>query len=260
MSRVIYWTSLILSLTFLALPLVLVLPLAFNESSFLTYPMEGVTLRWFEVVFTQAPWVGAFLNSLKVAIGAMVVAVLIGGLAATGTILAGRWGEILLSGLFVSPLVVPSVVIGVAFAYAFGRAGLGGGYVLLVMAHAILGAPLVFLSVMTSLKGLDAELDRAATSMGASRFYRFRTVTLPLAAPGFLTGALFAFITSFDEVVVALFLASPQSMTLPIALFSGLRDRLEPTIVVVALLLSVLSLLFLAALNKLQRRSPSGRR
>jgi putative spermidine/putrescine transport system permease protein len=260
MSRIIYWTSLILSLTFLALPLILVLPLAFNESSFLTYPMEGVTFRWFKLVFTQAPWVTAFLNSLNVAIGAMVVAVFIGGLAATGTILTGRWGELVLSGLFVSPLVVPSVVIGVAFAYAFGRAGFGGGYISLVIAHAILGAPLVFLSVITSLKGLDAELDRAATSMGASRFYRFRTVTLPLAAPGFLTGALFAFITSFDEVVVALFLASPQSMTLPIALFSGLRDRLEPTIVVVALLLSVLSLLFLAALNKLQRRLPSGRR
>lgn len=120
--------------------------------------------------------------------------------------------------------------------------------------HAILGAPLVFLSVMTSLKGLDPELDRAAASMGASRLHRFRTVTLPLAAPGFLTGALFAFITSFDEVVVALFLASPQSTTLPIALFSGLRDRLQPTIVVVALVLSALSLLFLFALNKLQRR------
>lgn len=259
MSRIIYWTSLILSLTFLALPLVLVLPLAFNESSFLTYPMEGFTLRWFDVVFTQAPWVASFLTSVKVAIGAMVVAVLIGGLAATGTILSGRWGELILSGLFVSPLVVPSIVIGVAFAYAFSRAGLGGGYVSLVLAHAILGAPLVFLSVMTSLKGLDAELDRAATSMGASRFYRFRTVTLPLAAPGFLTGALFAFITSFDEVVVALFLADPQSTTLPIALFSGLRDRLEPTIVVVALLLSVLSLLFLIVLNKLQRRSLSSR-
>lgn len=260
MSRIIYWTSLTLSLTFLILPLVLVLPLAFNGSSFLTYPMEGFTLRWFEVVFTQAPWVSAFLNSLMVALGAMVVAVVIGGLATTGTILSGRWGQLILSGLFVSPLIVPSVVIGVAFAYAFGRAGLGGGYVSLVLAHAILGAPLVFLSVMTSLKGLSTDLDRAATSMGASRFYRFRTVTLPLAAPGFLTGALFAFITSFDEVVVALFLASPQSTTLPIALFSGLRDRLEPTIVVVALLLSVLSLLFLFALNTLQRRSPSGAR
>ena len=255
MSRVIYWTALGLSLLFLALPLLVVLPLAFNASPFLTYPMTGVTLDWFHAVFTREPWMPAFFNSLRVGLGAAALAVVIGGLAATGTMLSGRFGQIVLSGLFLSPLVIPSVVLGVAFAHAFGQAGLGGGYLSLVLAHAILGAPLVFLSVISALKGLDPELEWAAASMGASRFHRFRTVTLPLAAPGFLTGALFAFITSFDEVVVALFLAAPQSMTLPIALFAGLRDRLEPTIVAVALLLSVLSFLFLVALNRLQRRS-----
>lgn len=94
MSRVIYWTSLVLSLTFLALPLMLVLPLAFNDSSFLTYPMEGFTFRWFEVVFTEAPWLAAFVNSVKIAAGSMIVAVLIGALAATGTMLSGRWGQL----------------------------------------------------------------------------------------------------------------------------------------------------------------------
>lgn len=255
MSRAIYWISLVLSLMFLALPLLLVLPLAFNDSSFLTYPIEGFTLEWFKIAFTQPPWMPAFLNSLRVGLGASVVAVVIGGLAATGTILSGRFGQIVLSALFISPLVIPSVVLGVAFTYAFGRAGIGGGYLSLVLAHAILGAPLVFLSVMTSLKGLNPELERAAASMGASRVYRFRTVTLPLAAPGFMTGALFAFVTSFDEVVVALFLAAPQSTTLPIALFAGLRDRLEPTIIAVALMLSILSLMFLLVLNWLQQRS-----
>jgi putative spermidine/putrescine transport system permease protein len=255
MSRLIYWVALGLSLMFLVLPLMVVLPLAFNDSSFLTYPMQRLTLEWFHVVFTRSPWMSAFLNSLQVGLGAAALALVIGGLAASGTMLAGRFGQIVLSGLFLSPLVIPSVVLGVAFAYAFGRVGIGGGYLSLVIAHAILGAPLVFLSVLSSLKGLDPDLERAAASMGASRFYRFRTVTLPLAAPGFLTGTLFAFVTSFDEVVVALFLAAPQSTTLPIALFSGLRDRLEPTIVAVALLLSVLSFLFLMTLNRLQRRS-----
>lgn len=259
MSRAIYWVSLSVGFLFLVLPLLVVLPLAFNDSSFLNYPMEGFTWRWFGVVFQQPPWMAALVNSLKVALGAMVAGVLIGGLAAVGTMLAGRWGRLVLSALFISPIVIPSVVLGVAMAYAFGRMGVGGGYLSLVMAHAILGAPLVFLSVMTSLKGLDPELERAAASLGASRWTRFHTVTLPLAAPGFLTGALFAFITSFDEVVVALFLASPQSQTLPIALFSSLRDRLEPPIVVVALLLSLVSCLFIVALNRLQKRS-NGRR
>ncbi|MDD2869728.1 ABC transporter permease [Neomegalonema sp.] len=254
MSKVVYWVSLSFAFFFLAAPLLIVLPLAFNDSSFLTYPMEGFTFRWFGVFFDTPPWLSSLANSFKVALGTTLAALLIGGLAAMGVMLLGRWGRIVMSALFVSPLVIPSVVLGVAMAYAFGRAGWGGGYLSLVFAHTILAAPLVFLAVTTSLMGLDPELDRAAASMGASRWRRFHTVTLPLAMPGFATGALFAFITSFDEVVVALFLSTPQTQTLPITLFSSLRDRLEPTIVVVALLLSIVSCLFILALNRLQRR------
>lgn len=260
MSRAIYWTSVVLCLGFLALPLLLVLPLAFNTSSFLTYPMEGFTFAWFREVFVQPVWTHATLNSIRVATGAMVLGVLIGGAAATGVILTGELAQKLLTVLFVSPLVVPSIVVAVAFAYAFGRVGLSGSYLSLVLAHAILGAPLVFLSVLTSLRGLDPDLDLAAASMGASRLHRFLHITLPLTAPGFLAGALFAFIASFDEVVIALFLAAPESTTLPIALFAGLRDRLQPTIVVVALLLSLISLLFLAAMQWMQKRAGAMRR
>lgn len=254
MSRFIYWVSLTCSVAFLALPLLFVLPLAFNTSSFLTYPMEGFTFDWFQQVFTHELWINAFYNSIKVACGAMVVAVVVGGLAAMGVMLTGKLTQIVLSGLFISPLILPSIVIGVAFAYSFGRVGLSGSYLSLVLAHAILGVPLVFLSVMTSLKGLDPALDSAAASLGASRSHRFWHVTLPLTAPGFLAGALFAFITSFDEVVVALFLVSPESTTLPIALFASLRDRLQPTIVVIALLLSLVSLVFLLILGWAQNR------
>jgi putative spermidine/putrescine transport system permease protein len=254
MSRIIFWTTVIFCTGFLALPLLLVWPLAFNTSSFLTYPIEGLTLDWFRQVLTQPAWVNAFLNSLKVAVGAMALAVVIGGLAATGVMLMPRVMQVVLTGLFVSPIIVPTVVVGVAFAYAFGRAGIGGGYFSLVLAHAVLGAPLVFLSVITSLRGLDPNLDLAGASMGASRSYRFFTIILPLALPGYAAGALFAFITSFDEVVVALFLADPGSTTLPIALFAGLRDRLQPSIVVVAVLLSMMSLVFLALLRRLHAR------
>jgi len=253
MSRIIFWTSTLFALAFLIVPLVLIMPLAFNESSFLTYPMEGFSLKWFHEVFAQEQWVRSFVNSLKVAIGTTVVALLVGGLAATGVMLLNRWLQTVLTALFVSPMVVPSIVIGVAFAYAFGRMGLSGSYMGLVLAHSILAAPLVFLSVMTSLRGLDPDLDRAAASLGASRRHRFMTVTLPLAAPGFMAGALFAFTTSFDEVVAALFLASPESTTLPVMLFSGLRDRLQPTLVVVALLLSLISFALLAAMHWLQQ-------
>ncbi|HTO34322.1 MAG TPA: ABC transporter permease [Pararhizobium sp.] len=259
MSRVIYWVSICFCAGFLILPLLLVWPLAFNDSSFLSYPMEGFTLDWFVKVLTEPTWTNALWNSVQVAIGSMILAILIGGLAATGVILTSGGMQMVLSALFVSPMVVPSVVLGVAFTYAFGRVGIGGGYFSLVLAHSILGAPLVFLSVFTSLRGLDPNLDLAGASMGASRLYRFATITLPLAAPGFAAGALFAFITSFDEVVMALFLADPASTTLPIALFAGLRDRLEPTIVVVALLLSLVSLLVLLLISRLQKRNAATR-
>lgn len=252
MSRTIFWFTTILSLLFLAVPLVLVLPLAFNDGSFLSYPMEGFSLHWFYEIFAQGEWVGYFFNSLRVALGAMALGLLIGGLAATGVMLTGRVMQVVLSALFISPLVIPSIVLGLAFTYSYSRIGLSGSYMGLIVAHAILGAPLVFLSIMTSLRGLDPDLDLAAASLGASRRHRFQHITLPLASPGFLAGGLFAFITSFDEVVVALFLASPESTTLPVALFAGLRDRLEPTIVVVALLLSLLSLLLLWLLSRLQ--------
>lgn len=259
MSRVIFWVSTVLALVFLIVPLALVMPLAFNESSFLTYPMEGFSLKWFAEVFGQEQWTRSFVNSARVAVGTTVVGLLIGGLAATGVMLTGRWLQIVLTALFVSPMIVPTIVIGVAFAYSFGRMGLSGSYWGLVLAHSILAVPLVFLSVMTSLRGLDPDLDLAAASLGGSRGHRFRHVTLPLAAPGFLAGGLFAFTTSFDEVVVALFIASPESTTLPVALFAGLRDRLQPTLVVVALLLSLISFAFLwlmfwlQSLNKAQK-------
>lgn len=252
MSRLIFWFSITFTMLFLAVPMLLVLPLAFNDSSFLSYPMEGFSLRWFEEALINRNWPEYFLNSLKVAFGAMIVGLLVGGLAATGVMLTGRFMQVLLSALFVSPLVIPSIVLGVAFTYSYSRIGLAGSYFSLVIAHAVLGAPLVFLSIMTSLRGLDTDLDLAAASLGASRLHRFFHVTLPLAMPGFLAGGLLAFITSFDEVVVALFLASPESTTLPVALFSGLRDRLDPTIVVVALLLTVLSLALLWLLSRLQ--------
>lgn len=254
MSRIFFWGSTLLALMFLVVPLLLVLPLAFNDGSFLTYPLEGFSLKWFHSVFADGRWIGYFGNSLQVALGAMVLALLIGGLAATGVMLTGRFMQVILSVLFISPLVVPTIVMGVAFAYSYSRYGLSGSYLGLVVAHAILGAPLVFLSIMTSLRGLDTDLDLAAASLGASRWHRFRHVTLPLSIPGFLAGALFAFTISFDEVVVALFLSSPESTTLPVALFAGLRDSLQPSIVVVALLLTLLSLVLLGLMSRLQGR------
>ncbi len=253
MSRIIMALSVGFGLVFLIVPLAIIMPLAFNGGSYLSYPLEGLSLRWFGAVLHNPPWLAAIGNSFRVALGATALALVIGGLAAIGTMASRRLTAIALWALFGSPLAVPSIVMAVAFYFAFARLGLNGTYLSLVVAHALLGAPLVFVSVLNSLKGLPPELDQAAASLGASRWMRFRTVILPLTLPGFLTGAIFAFVTSFDEVVIALFLVSPETQTLPIALFAALRDRLEPTLVVVALSLTLLSGLLIFALSRLRR-------
>ncbi|QPA29862.1 ABC transporter permease (plasmid) [Brucella anthropi] len=260
MARIVHALSAGLGVAFLVLPIVVVMPLAFNDSTFLAYPMNGFTLRWFSVVFTKAPWMASLANSLVIACGAMVLSLLVGGLAAVGTAQVGKIQQAVLSALFISPLVLPSVIFGVAIAYAAARVGATGTYLSLILAHTVLGAPLVYVSIINGLKGLDQDLEQAAASLGARRWYRFRTVILPLTLPSFLSGALLAFMSSFDEVVVALFLSSPQTITLPIVLFSSLRDQLEPTLVVVSLLLTLLSMLLLIVLRVLDRRTAIARK
>lgn len=257
MSKIIYATTVFVALGFMILPLFIVLPLAFNDSAFLGYPFKGFSWRWFEVVFSQSHWRISALNSLIVATGATAFSLVVGGFAAMGVMASSRLAALVLTALFISPLVMPSIVLAIGIFYVFAAIGLNGGFVSLILAHTVLGAPLVFLSAISSLKGLNPELDRAGASMGASRSYRFFSIILPLTAPGYLVGALFAFITSFDEVVIALFLSSPRSQTLPVALFTGLRDRLEPTLVVIAVLLTMMSMGFLWLLARLQKTQNS---
>lgn len=252
-ARILYVVLVTAALLFLLAPILAVIPLAFNSGSFLSYPLDGLSLRWFEVLLTTPPWIMALGNSVKIALGAMVIAVLLGGIAAVGLHAVPAAWRIVVGALFMSPLLVPTVVLSVGLFFLFARIGLVGHPLSLMLAHALLGFPLVFISVAAALRGIDANLDLAASAMGASAWYRFWTVTFPLALPGFWTGAIFAFMTSFDEVIIALFLTSPESTTLPVVLFSSLRDKLQPTIVAVAVVLTFTSALFLGAISWLGR-------
>lgn len=253
MFRIVGFIAAAAGLVFLLLPIIVVFPLAFNTSSFLSYPLAGFSLQWFETALSGYPWVLAFKNSFVVALCAAALSVLIGGIGALGIATSPKALRAVLTALFVSPLVVPSVVLAVGMAFVFARMQIIGTMWSLVLAHSVIGAPLAFITVAAALKGIDPVLDQAAASLGARRWRRFWTVTLPLAVPGFITGWIFAFIVSFDEVIIALFLSSPHSMTLPIALFGGLRDKLQPTIVAVALLLTLLTAMFLVTLSLMQR-------
>ena len=178
-----------------------------------------------------------------------------GTLAAIGLTRGHFPGKALVMALVISPMVVPVVIIGVASYLFFAPLGLGNSYFSLIVVHAVLGVPFVIITVSATLQGFNQNLVRAAASLGASPLTAFRRVTLPLIAPGVISGALFAFATSFDEVVVTLFLAGPEQATLPRQMFSGIRENLSPTIAAAATLLIAFSVVLLLTLEWLRGRS-----
>lgn len=157
--------------------------------------------------------------------------------------------------LLVMPLAIPVVIVAVATFYFFASLGLVGTYAGIVLAHTVLALPFVVVTVSATLQGFDPNLVRAAASLGASPFLAFRTVTLPIIAPGVVSGALFAFVTSFDELVVAIFLSSPQQRTLPRQIFSGVSENISPTITAAAVVLLVVSVALMGVMELLRRRS-----
>jgi putative spermidine/putrescine transport system permease protein len=245
----------VLILIFLVAPILVIAPLSFNADSFLMYPMSGFSLRWYREFFASPTWRLALQNSFIVSPLATLLAVVLGTLASIGLVRANFPGKALLTSILISPMVVPVVVSGVAIYLFFAPLGLTGSYTGLVLGHAVLGVPFVITTVTATLQGFDYNLVRAAASLGANPVTAFFRVTLPIVAPGVVSGALFAFATSFDEVVLTLFLASPEQSTLPRQMFSGIRDNISPTIAAVATLLIVLATLLLLTLEWQRRRS-----
>jgi putative spermidine/putrescine transport system permease protein len=227
---------------FLVLPLLAVIPAAFNDRSFILLPPTAWSTRWWGAFFADASWRRALATSLEVAACATLLATGLGTAAALGLErLGGRLRSVLLA-VFVGPVVVPTIVLAVAL-YATARSlGLVGTLLALVIAHTMLALPYAALNVGVSLRALDARLLLAAAGLGAGPWRVFRTVTLPLILPGVLGGAIFAFVTSFDEVVLSVFLAGPGVKTLPVRIWEEIRVELTPVIAVAATLMMALAL------------------
>lgn len=241
-------------LAFLLLPILVIIPLSFSSSSFLVYPIPGWSLRWYQNLFTSPEWGRAARNSFIIAPAATVVATTLGTLAAVGLSRANFAFKGLLMSLLIAPMVVPVVVVGVSTYIFFANLGLTDSYTALIMVHAALGAPFVVTTVLATLQGFNQNLVRASLSLGAGPFKTFFRVTLPVIAPGVISGALFAFATSFDEVVVVLFLAGPDQVTLPRQMFTGIRENISPTIAAVATLLIIFTTALLGTLEWLRGR------
>jgi putative spermidine/putrescine transport system permease protein len=241
-------------LLFLLLPILVIIPLSFSDSSFLVYPIPGWSLKWYDNLFTSPEWSRAAKNSFIVAPCATLIATVLGTLAAVGLARANFAFKGLLMSLLIAPMVVPIIVVGVSTYLFFAPLGLADSYVGLIIVHAALGAPFVLTTVLATLQGFNYNLVRASQGLGADPLRTFFRITLPLIAPGVISGALFAFATSFDEVVVTLFLAGPQQVTLPRQMFTGIRENITPTIAAVATLLILFTTALLLALEWLRGR------
>jgi putative spermidine/putrescine transport system permease protein len=242
-------------LLFLISPILAIMPLSFNSVPFFTYPMPGFSLRWYQDFFLTARWQEALHNSIFVACSTTVLATTLGTLAALGLSRANFPYRTAVMSMLISPIVVPVVITAVGMYFFYADIGLLNTYSGLILAHTTLAAPFVVITVTATLMGFDHSLSRAAAGLGAPPVTVFFKVILPLILPGMISGALFAFGTSFDEVVVVLFVASPEQRTLPKVMFSGIREMISPTITAAATVLILVSIAMLTTVEMLRRRS-----
>src|SRR5882672_3693746 len=244
----------VLVLGYLVLPILVILPLSFTSGELLIYPLPAWSLRWYREFATSPLWTRASWNSLVLAVVTTLVATTAGMLAAFG--LQGLRSRLkpALYGLLALPLIIPPVMVAVALFYYYARLGLVGSFWGLVLAHTVLALPFVVITIAATLQGFDANLPRAAAGLGASPLQAFRKVTLPIILPGVVSGAVFAFVTSFDELLVILFVGSPEQRTLPRQLFSGVSESMSPAVAAAAVVLIVVSLILMAVVELLRRR------
>jgi putative spermidine/putrescine transport system permease protein len=240
---------------FLILPIFVIIPISFSSARFLQFPPQGFSLQWYADYFGSRTWISATLLSFKVGIITMLCATFFGTLASLALVRGNFKGKKLIYGILLSPLIIPFIIVGVALYYFFSKLHLIGSMWGLVIAHTCLALPFVVVNVTATLQGFDITLERAALSLGASRLMTFIKVTFPLIRPGVITGALFAFITSFDEVVIAIFISGSRTVTLPKQMWDGIRVSINPTISAVASLLIIFSVLLLFSTEMLRRYS-----
>ena len=277
-----YAYTLICTLVFLFLiaPILVVIPLSFNAEPYFTFTERmlafdpaGYSLRWYEQLLTfgmQAPdrvegwwadvwanaaWVNAAKNSVIIGFFSTLLATSLGTLAALGLARPEMPYRRLIMAILISPMIVPLIIVATGLFFFYSRVGLANSYIGIVLAHATLGIPFVIITVTATLVGFDQSLIRASRSLGANEWTTFRQVVLPLITPGVISGALFAFVTSFDEVVVVLFVASFEQQTIPRQMWNGIREQISPTILSAATILVLFSIALLTTVELLRRSS-----
>jgi putative spermidine/putrescine transport system permease protein len=244
-----------LVVVFLIVPVLVVIPISFSSSQYLEFPPRGFSLQWYERFLDSVEWTSALWTSVQAGVLATLLACILGTAAALALARSRFPGKALVVGFLVSPMIVPVIVLAIALYGVYAKLKLVGNLAGLVIAHAALGLPYVIVTVSATLQRVDERLEHAAASLGATPWRAFRYVTLPLIRPGVAAGALLAFIASWDDVVIALFISGTRSGTLPKRMWEGLRSEIDPTIAAVSTLLVAVSLALLLVLELLRRRS-----
>ncbi|GHD20629.1 ABC transporter permease [Tianweitania populi] len=234
-------------LAFILLPIFIILPMAFSETTYLTFPPQGVTLRWFEEFFGDSRWMAATWFSAKIAALTAITTAVVGTMATYALVRGARTMGTIFQAFLIGPIVVPHIALAVALYLFFQNTGLSGTVFGYVAAHSIIAMPFTVFTVAAALSSVDPALEDAAMSCGANRFNAFRLITLPIILPNVISGGLFAFIISFDEPVIAFFLAGIRDKTLPRMMFDDIEQNLTPIIPAIAVLLTVLSIVVLLA-------------
>lgn len=249
-------------LAFLMLPILIIIPLSFNAEPFfsftsgmLAFEPSAYSTRWYQAILEDQKWILAIQNSFIIGAAAASLATVLGTIAAVGLSSPAMPFKRAITALMLAPMIVPLIIIAAGMFFFYTKFNLVGSYAGLIIAHAALGVPFVIITVTATLSGFDRSLYNAGISMGASPLKVFWDVVVPLIRPGVISGGLFAFVTSFDEVVLVLFLAGPEQRTIPRQMFSGLREQINPTILAVATLLVLISMALLVTLELLRRRS-----
>jgi putative spermidine/putrescine transport system permease protein len=240
-----------LVISFMLAPLVIVCLVAFTPENTLTIPSTHLSLRWFRAVFAHPDFVQSFWNSLWLALSAATLATLIAvpaGLAITRYDFKGRDG---LNALFLSPLIIPHLILGVALLRLFTLIGATGNFVWLILAHVIIITPYVLRLVLAAAVGMDRSCEQAAMSLGASQLTLFRRVTLPMILPGVTGGWLLAFINSFDEVTMSIFVTAPSTVTLPVRMYMYATESIDPLMAAASALMVAFTAVVMVLIDRL---------
>jgi len=240
-----------LFILFILAPLVAVVAVSFTDKGYLSLPTDGLSLRWFRTILEYPGFIDAFWISIYLGVAASTLAV---ALAIPAAMAIGRYdfkGREAVTGIFLSPLMIPSIVLGVSFLRFFNQIGLSGTFVGITLAHVIIVMPYAIRLVLASVTGMPRDAEQAASTLGASNWTVFRRITLPLILPGIAGGWLLAFITSFDEVTMTIFVASPETTTLPVRMYHHIAQTIDPLIAAISTLLMAGTAALLILLDRL---------